>query len=118
MRRNLAHYQKDLSGRQACQPNHRSAMSWLALGTLLLGISVPGIVSAQQLLWTRHYNFPGGNGEDMVTAQSVVTSRGIYVTGSSWGGSGTSDDFLTIKYNHQGVWQWTARYDGPAHGDD
>jgi hypothetical protein len=40
------------------------------------------------------------------------------VTGSSEG-SGTSDDYVTLKYNSDGQQEWVARYNGPGnHVDD
>ena len=44
-------------------------------------------------------------------------SGNVYVTGQSIG-SGTSNDYCTIKYNSSGVQQWIARYDGPGNSDD
>ena len=44
-------------------------------------------------------------------------SGNVYVTGGS-AGSGTSDDYATIKYNSAGHQQWVARYNGPGNGDD
>jgi hypothetical protein len=38
------------------------------------------------------------------------------VGGSSW--SGTSYDYILLKYSPGGVLRWAARYDGPDHGDD
>jgi hypothetical protein len=40
------------------------------------------------------------------------------VTGESYGGSTSQNDYATVKYNTAGLLQWVARYDGPGHGDD
>jgi uncharacterized delta-60 repeat protein len=62
-------------------------------------------------VWVRRYNGPG-NGVDYSNSLAVDGSGNVYVTGRSFG-SGTSDDYATIKYNSSGVQQWVARYNGP-----
>lgn len=53
-------------------------------------------------------------------AKAFVVDRfgSIYVTGSTYGGTGTRDNFMTIKYNAAGVEQWRALYNGPGSGYD
>ncbi|MEO7300047.1 MAG: SBBP repeat-containing protein [Verrucomicrobiota bacterium] len=67
-------------------------------------------------LWTNRYNGPG-NGEDQAYRMAVDGSGNVIVTGSSTG-SGSWDDYATIKYSGSGVALWTNRYDGPGNRDD
>ena len=41
----------------------------------------------------------------------------MYVTGWSYG-SGTYDDYVTIKYNSSGDTMWVRRYNGPGNSND
>jgi hypothetical protein len=66
--------------------------------------------------WVRRYNGPG-NGDDRAKALVVDGSGNSYVTGQSEG-SGSSDDYATIKYYPNGDTDWVRRYDGPANGSD
>lgn len=68
-------------------------------------------------LWVARYDGPGHN-LDYASAIAVDNSGNVYVTG--WSRSGSSygtEDILTIKYNNNGVQQWTARYDGVTGND-
>jgi len=67
--------------------------------------------------WVRRYNGPG-SGDDGPNALAVDGQGNVYVTGASWGGSGTLFDHATIKYDAHGARQWVRRYNGPANGDD
>jgi PKD repeat protein len=66
--------------------------------------------------WVARYNGPG-NDDDGVMGIAVDSSGNVYVTGYSVG-DGTNYDYATIKYDPNGNPLWTARYDGPGHGDD
>ncbi len=68
------------------------------------------------LKWLVRYDGPEGR-HDYPYDIAVDASGNVYVTGYSWG-SGTLYDIATIKYNSNGVMQWVARYDGPAHDYD
>jgi uncharacterized delta-60 repeat protein len=66
--------------------------------------------------WVARYNGPG-NLTDVAYAIALDNAGNIYVTGYSYG-SGTNDDYATVKYDSSGVEQWVARYNGPANGYD
>jgi uncharacterized delta-60 repeat protein len=63
-------------------------------------------------------NYDGlDNAEDLAYAQAVDELGNVYVTGGSWD-SETVWDYVTIKYDADGVHQWTARYNGPGNAED
>ncbi|MBS1518012.1 MAG: SBBP repeat-containing protein, partial [Bacteroidetes bacterium] len=66
--------------------------------------------------WVQRYNGPG-NGWDFGYSICIDNSSNVFVTGYSIG-SGTGNDFATIKYNSIGVQQWVRRYNGPENGED
>jgi outer membrane protein assembly factor BamB len=69
-------------------------------------------------LWARRYSGPG-NHSDIASAVAVPGNGRVYVTGTSWGGSATRDDYATIAYNvRTGARVWVRRYNGPASGAD
>jgi uncharacterized delta-60 repeat protein len=67
-------------------------------------------------IWVRRYDGPG-NSDDGAYSLAVDGQGNVYVTGYSIG-SGTSYDYVTIKYNSAGVEQWVAGYNGPGNSDD
>ena len=62
-------------------------------------------------LWVRTYNGPA-NGRDEANSAAVDELGNVYVTGFS-AGIGTERDYVTVKYNAEGVEQWVERYTGP-----
>lgn len=66
--------------------------------------------------WVQIYNGPG-NQSDNAWAMLLDDSANVYVTGTSYG-SGTFDDFCTIKYNTSGIQQWVTRYNGQFNNND
>jgi hypothetical protein len=72
--------------------------------------------SSGLISWLQIYNGPG-NGDDRSKNIVLDNSGNVYISGTSRG-SGTEDDFCTIKYNSSGVQQWVRRYNGPASFSD
>ena len=66
--------------------------------------------------WVRRYNGPG-NASDWPSFIAVDGSGNVYVTGGS-PGSGSDNDYATIKYKSNGDTTWVRRYNGPANGHD
>jgi hypothetical protein len=67
-------------------------------------------------LSTNLYNGPG-NSNDATGALAVDRSNNVIVTGYS-AGSGSGDDYATIKYSSAGIALWTNRYNGPGNEND
>ncbi|UCG30906.1 MAG: SBBP repeat-containing protein [candidate division WOR-3 bacterium] len=66
--------------------------------------------------WVARYNGPF-NYADIAMAIALDTAGNVYVTGQS-DGSGTWEDYATLRYNASGVEQWVARYNGPGNDYD
>jgi len=80
-----------------------------------IAFSIPSIGQVN-IQWQTRYTSAGNNidrAEDMV----IDASGNVYVTGLGQGTSGNFD-FVTIKYDNNGVQQWIAQYNGPGNGLD
>ena len=67
-------------------------------------------------LWQATYNGTG-NGSDIAYAIAVDNQGNVYITGESLG-TYPNMDYATVKYDSNGVEQWSARYNGPGNGYD
>lgn len=70
---------------------------------------------AQQ--WVARYNSPG-NGTDQAFRVIVDGSGNVYVTGYSYFGPETDNDYVTIKCNSAGKREWLVRFNSPADSTD
>lgn len=67
-------------------------------------------------LWAARYSSAGWY-SDMACALAVDSSGNVCVTGSS-GGSEIAYNYVTIKYDANGVQKWASRYSGPQNYDE
>jgi hypothetical protein len=66
--------------------------------------------------WIRQYDGPAG-GDDLAVKMTMDEYYQIHIIGTS-AGSGTGQDYVAIRYSHDGFPDWINRYDGPANADD
>jgi hypothetical protein len=94
----------------------RSSQANISLGTTLL-LFLPLLVSAQvDTAWVRTFNGSANSGD--WAHDIVVDDAGyVYITGGS-SGSGTYNDYATIKYDPNGNTVWSRIYNGLGNGYD
>ncbi len=66
--------------------------------------------------WVAVYDGPT-HSYDQANAIAIDSSGNIFVTGLSYS-TGTRNDYVTIKYNQNGVQQWVATYNGTGNSAD
>ncbi len=72
--------------------------------------------SSGNLMWSMLYN-NSGSSDDRANAIAVDKQGNVYVTGMSYSAS-SSYDYATVKYDIDGNWVWTKRYNGVGTGSD
>jgi len=97
----------DADGNAYVTGNHTTATG---LDCVTLKYSTNG-----DLLWTASYNGPD-NGGDVLISIGLDDLANVYVSG--FVASGGSSDFVTIKYDTNGIEQWVQLYNGPGNGYD
>jgi uncharacterized delta-60 repeat protein len=88
----------------------------LIILVVLLLASIPAFAQTVDTAWVRRHNGLGNSGDYAYTI-AVDDSGNVYVAGQSVG-SGTNDDYATIKYDPDGDTAWVRRYNGPGNGSD
>jgi hypothetical protein len=64
-------------------------------------------------IWAARYN-GSGNGSDEATDLVVDDSCNVYVTGYAYWSAAADRDYVTIKYDVNGIQLWLARHNGPG----
>lgn len=64
-------------------------------------------------LWVRHYNGTSGTMNNLTTAACADAGGNVFITGTSEG-TGTGEDFVTVKYSSAGVVVWDHRHVEPG----
>lgn len=67
--------------------------------------------------WIKMYNGTGANTQEVLAAMNTDTSGNVYLTGYS-NMSSPNMDYLTVKYDKNGNFQWAATYNGSGSSDD
>lgn len=87
----------------------RFAQSW---NIVTIKYSPSGITQ-----WTKMYNGTGANVQEVLTAMRLDSSGNIYLAGYT-NISLSSNDYLVVKYDRNGNFQWANTYNGTGNWDD
>ena len=70
-------------------------------------------------LWVKRYDGPGHMGDDAGSLAVSPSGGTVFVTGSSYGGNASANDYATAAYDAAtGAPLWVKRYNGPRGGHD
>ena len=83
---------------------------------VLILLSTAPLLAQVNTAWERRYNGTG-NGDDGAYAIAVDKSGNVYVIGYGYG-SGSQNDYTTIKYFLNGDTAWVRGYNGPGDSTD
>jgi Ca2+-binding RTX toxin-like protein len=83
------------------------------------GSRFPATASPTTPAWVKHYNGPGDRFDWAKAIDVSPDGSTVFVTGQSFGGPETREDYATVAYDAAtGTRLWASRYDGPGHGYD
>lgn len=88
-------------------------MKKLLLSIVISGTSVLALNAQINIQWQTRYT-SAGSFADRAEDLFLDASGNVYVTGIGRGASGTSFDYITIKYDPAGVQLWKSEYNGPG----
>src|SRR3989339_25827 len=66
------------------------------------------------LLWYKKYSAIWAD----ISGFALSPSGNVFITGSYYPASSQTRDYITLKYNSNGIFQWAKSYNGPASMDD
>jgi uncharacterized delta-60 repeat protein len=69
-------------------------------------------------IWARHWNGPGTYPLDEATKVSLDALGNIFIGGRTSASLQTPSNFVTLKYDTTGTFQWVKYYDGPLNNID
>ncbi len=88
----------------------------VVLATIVVGGAFLSASAQVVQAWVSAFNGPG-YGPDSAFAITLDGESNVYIAGTTMG-TGASLDYVTIKFNSNGLMQWTATYNGPLSGAD
>lgn len=122
---------KTLDGTSSGSPDEAFGVAVDATGNIFVGGYVKNLTisydycvakynQAGTLLWMNTYNYPTANESDKAVSLALDNQGNVYLTGKSDSDPSINSnvDFLTVKWNTNGVLQWAQRYNGTGNGTD
>jgi len=122
---------KTLDGTSSGSPDEAFGVAVDATGNIFVGGYVKNLTisydycvakydQAGTLLWMNTYNYATANESDKAVSLALDNQGNVYLTGKSDSDPSINSnvDFLTVKWNTNGVLQWAQRYNGTGNGTD